>query len=427
MTTTTRRPAAPATREARAEQSMSFGDIESAVYQALLAALPKVAIGSQLYDPDIWIRDLGSDWVVWQSYDPPGGMFQVGYSIAADSTVTLTGDPVEVNQVTSFVPVERAKPAPRTRARRRTHRDLARAGEFRQVRASIELRSAGETGGEIVLQGTPIAYDAPYDVRDAYGVFRETMHPGVAAEVLRSATFDCRFLINHEGMPLARSTSGTLEFEDTPTGLNAVPHLDARSQAAQDLAVAVERGDVTQMSCGFVVAADGDEWKWGDDGTEERDVHAFSELFDVSAVTYPASPTTSIEIAQRMLRAQPIESRERIRRAWQVAKEIRKGTQIRQVDGEMLMGALEALHTADDVDLPAIVEDLETVNDALDAGQQAISDALGVDDPDGDPADLQPALTTPAGKLVAEKASDDARARQRARLQLERTRVLLAK
>jgi hypothetical protein len=48
------------------------------------------------------------------------------------------------------------------------------------------------------------------------------------------------------------------------------------------------------MSCGFIVGTD----VWNKAETY-RTVHSLSDLLDVSAVTYPASPTTDIVVARQ--------------------------------------------------------------------------------------------------------------------------------
>jgi hypothetical protein len=88
------------------------------------------------------------------------------------------------------------------------------------------------------------------------------------------------------------------------------------------LAIAIERGDISQMSCGFCVQDD--TWSIGSDGVEERDVHSFSDLFDVSAVGFAASPSTSIELTNRALMAAGKETRDRLRRTFAVGAELRK-------------------------------------------------------------------------------------------------------
>lgn len=169
------------------------------------------------------------------------------------------------------------------------------------------------------FDGTPIVYNRWYAVHDMWGTFQERMAPGVAAQIL--STCDCRFLINHDGMPLARTIAGTMTLKDTPSGLTCAVYVDeAGSQIARDLASAISRGDVSQMSCGFIVAED----EWNEDYTV-RTIKRFEELLDVSAVTYPASPTTSIGVTHHSakLRAQRQEAlderAELVRRRQQLA------------------------------------------------------------------------------------------------------------
>lgn len=436
---------------------MSFGDIQSLLYAAIVAALP-------FGKGDIWIQDCGTDWVVWHNYDQ-GGDFRVGYSIDPDTReVTFDGQPEAVAEVSTYVPVagaqtlsgepegetradskkvpcptcegsgkirdgnmtcpdcdgdgevaasETASSAPRRRPRRQG-RTLARAQERRTFAAKIELRSATLEGDTAVLRGMPIRYDAEYDVRDMFGTFRETMRPGVLDRVV-GKELDCRFLVNHEGLPYARTTNGTLVLTDTPDGVLSEATVDIRRSDARDLALSVERGDVSQMSCGFVVADDGDDWAIGGDGVQKRNVFAFDELFDVSAVTYPASPTTSIEVALRTLAGIDVESRERLRMLWHLAKDIRAGKVLSQQNGQDLADALEALHEADIVDIPGIVKQLQTIDKALDAGQAGLSAVLDRADPDGTPDDKEPELGPPPA---------NARALQDQRLRLGRLRYL---
>lgn len=105
------------------------------------------------------------------------------------------------------------------------------------------------------------------------------------------ATADCRLLYNHTGFTLARTTSGTLTLTDTPKSLNCVATLDPRQTVAADLALAVGRGDGREMSVGFIVGAD----EWSSDFSH-RLITRLGELLDVSAVAFPASPTTSVEL-----------------------------------------------------------------------------------------------------------------------------------
>ncbi len=212
---------------------------------------------------------------------------------------------------------------------------------------SIEVRDGGKDAPDtIVLTGNPIQYDAPYTVRDAIGEFEETMHPGVVGDLID--TCDCRFLINHTGMPLARTLSGTLTLEEKATSLGFTANLDARQQLANDLAVAIERGDISQMSCGFIVGKD----KWSAD-YQQRDVFAFKDFVDVSAVTYPASPTTNIEVMQRMVaeieeNEVPWSDQVRMRKMWNVAVDLRAGAVLSKANAAHVAALFGAVKQAND-------------------------------------------------------------------------------
>lgn len=98
---------------------------------------------------------------------------------------------------------------------------------------------------------------------------------------------DVRFLVDHDpAKVLARTSSGTLRLSKDKTGLVADADL-ADVSYGRDLAVLLERRDVTQMSFGFQVREGGEEWSDLKDGTQLRRLTDLA-LFDVSAVAYPA-------------------------------------------------------------------------------------------------------------------------------------------
>jgi HK97 family phage prohead protease len=172
----------------------------------------------------------------------------------------------------------------------------------------LEVRSDKDTG-TLTMEGAPIVYGKSYVVRDHFGEFEERMHPGCATQLLKRGV-DCRLLLNHEGMPMARTTSGTLDLWDTPKEMRFKASLDPRQQLATDFAIAIERRDISQMSVGMIVGND----QWGQSGgTETRDVYGLEDLLDVSGVTYPCSSSTNIEMALRAALETPVESRARLR------------------------------------------------------------------------------------------------------------------
>jgi HK97 family phage prohead protease len=169
-------------------------------------------------------------------------------------------------------------------------RDIAdRASLTREDRAftvdDIEIRSEGDT---LTFDGVASTVDTPYTVRDQFGEFTETITKGSFNRTIKQAD-DVRLLVNHSGVPMARTKSGTLRLAADPH-LRGVAPLDASNPTVQEIRSAMGRGDLDQMSIGMRVRDD----VWNDDYTERtiREV----QLFDVSIVTFPANPTTSAAI-----------------------------------------------------------------------------------------------------------------------------------
>lgn len=151
-----------------------------------------------------------------------------------------------------------------------------------------------EADGDVIrVSGYAAIFDAEADI----GGFREVIRPGAFADVLGD---DVRFLINHDGLPLARTTSGTLKIEEDERGLKIEAELSGKSTQARDLADAMERGDLSQMSFAFTMRGGREAWEDVDDESPLRIIERFGGLHDVSPVTYPAYADT--EIALRSLK-----------------------------------------------------------------------------------------------------------------------------
>jgi len=162
--------------------------------------------------------------------------------------------------------------------------------EFRRFgMATVETRKGDSETSGVDITGYASVTGEPYTVTDMLGEYQETIEVGAFKKTLADND-DVRFLYNHEGMPLARSKSGTLRLAEDDTGLKVDASLDMRSSASNALVVAIERGDVDEMSFSFRVMRQ----EWNDDYTERwiREV----KLYDVSAVTFPANPATSVKM-----------------------------------------------------------------------------------------------------------------------------------
>jgi uncharacterized protein len=161
-------------------------------------------------------------------------------------------------------------------------------GNIVDVRTSrVEMRAAAD--GTRSLTGYATTWDTFYDVCGGppWG-WSETIAKGAASKSLAERD-DVRFLVNHDGLPLARTKSGTMSLSADDLGLLVeVPSLDMTNPECVELCSAIDRGDVDEMSFAFQVMRE----EWNGDYTQRRILEL--RLFDVSAVTFPANPATII-------------------------------------------------------------------------------------------------------------------------------------
>jgi HK97 family phage prohead protease len=101
---------------------------------------------------------------------------------------------------------------------------------------------------------------------------------------------DVRLLVNHEGLPLARTAAKTLTLASDAVGLRCDASLDRSSPLVASVLSAMERGDLDEMSFAFRVIRQ----EWDADYLERRITEV--QLFDVSLVTYPANPATVAQV-----------------------------------------------------------------------------------------------------------------------------------
>lgn len=179
----------------------------------------------------------------------------------------------------------------RSQLRESIPRPLDQAGRH-VFRASIDQRSVqrrdGDGGdGSIGFTGHAIVWNTPTWIGSKRWGFWEQIAPEAVTKTLQEA--DVRFLQNHDpNLLLARNKAGTLRLSSDATGL-AVDADMAPVTYAQDLAVLLERGDISQMSFAFEELAY--KYEEADDGEALYTVTEL-RLFDVSVVTYPAYEST---------------------------------------------------------------------------------------------------------------------------------------
>lgn len=163
---------------------------------------------------------------------------------------------------------------------------------------SMERRGTA-AGGLVAVEGIASVFGYRYDVYGGpqQGGWTEEVAKGAFDETLATDP-DVVMLINHDGMPIARTLSKTLELTSGKTGLEMRAELDPRDPDVSALLVKLERGDVSEMSFGFRVTSQA--WAtlpdYPDDEMALRTITGVNlNRGDVSAVTYGASDATTIK------------------------------------------------------------------------------------------------------------------------------------
>ena len=162
---------------------------------------------------------------------------------------------------------------------------------FHRRLAPTSLDYVHESEDSIEVTGYACVFNQPYSM----GWYQEEVSPGAFSRTLGREP-DVRFLVNHEGLPLARTTSGTLTLKQDDTGLLVSAQLDPTDPDVAALVPKLRRGDLNQMSFAFRYSSDSQ--KWNDDLSAVTLSNLELDGGDVSAVTYPANPYTSISLAR---------------------------------------------------------------------------------------------------------------------------------
>ena len=158
---------------------------------------------------------------------------------------------------------------------------------------NMELRLAEQVEGEeksYMVEGYASTFD-PYVLITIDGIdYSERIEPTAFDDADLS---DVVFRIDHEGRVYARTSAGTVQLWHDENGLATRTDL-SKTQRAREVFEDIEAGNYPQMSFAFVVAEDHFE-----SDTHTRVIDRIAKVFDVSPVSFPANPNTSLSVATR--------------------------------------------------------------------------------------------------------------------------------
>lgn len=163
--------------------------------------------------------------------------------------------------------------------------------EYRNMpMVQIRKKEEGSNESSFLVEGYASTFEE-YVLFEMDGIqYKERILP----EAFEGTDFsDVVFLKDHEGTVFARTKNGTLELSVDENGLFTKTDL-SKTSASRQMFEEIEAEMYTQMSFAFVV--DDDEYNT----TEHlRTIRHITKLYDVSAVSFPANPTTDISVATR--------------------------------------------------------------------------------------------------------------------------------
>jgi uncharacterized protein len=158
--------------------------------------------------------------------------------------------------------------------------------ERRSLTGSVETRTDEKVR---TLVGYAAVFNSPTDIG---GLWSEEVAPGAFSEAVNG---DVRALVDHNtGRVIGRTKSGTLRLSEDSKGLRCEIDLPDTTDG-NDIWALVERGDISGMSFGFQVTKN----EWDETGDMPKRTIQKVELYEVSAVAFPAYDDT--EIGKRAL------------------------------------------------------------------------------------------------------------------------------
>ena len=119
--------------------------------------------------------------------------------------------------------------------------------KYREARPAQGIEVRAEEDGSVSVEG----YAAVFDQETVIGgQWREQIQRGAFADAI--SRDDVVFLINHAGLPLARTRSGTLQLSEVAHGLKIRAFLDVSDPDVRSIVPKMKRGDLDKMSFAFV-------------------------------------------------------------------------------------------------------------------------------------------------------------------------------
>lgn len=154
----------------------------------------------------------------------------------------------------------------------------------REIRSAVEFRAAED--GEYIVEGYATTFNDPYEMYEWDGL---KYYEEVDRHAFDNADMnDVIFQYDHAGKVFARQKNGTLLLKCDDHGLHVRADL-SKTEASREMYEEIKSGLVSEMSFAFTIAEES-----YDNESRTRKILKIKKVYDVSAVSIPANPSTNI-------------------------------------------------------------------------------------------------------------------------------------
>lgn len=164
--------------------------------------------------------------------------------------------------------------------------------EYRSMTVEVRQPEEGQEEKKVV-EGYASTFNDPYVLyEDKWVTYREQISPNAFDETDME---DVIMQYDHHGRVFARNKNGTLSVGPDEIGLHMEADLGG-TELGRQLYEEIRGGYTDKMSFGFTVSKDEELRTEDEDGHVDilRTITGIEKLYDVSAVSIPANPSTSI-------------------------------------------------------------------------------------------------------------------------------------
>lgn len=177
---------------------------------------------------------------------------------------------------------------------------LSKEREYRNFNSFQTIIKRSEIEGEAEKKEMVEGYASTFEEYSLFDFGTEEWRERIEPTAFDEADMtDVVFLRDHEGRVFARTKNNTISLMPDERGLFTITDL-SRTAASREMYEDIAAGNYSQMSFAFTVAEQHfEESQLGEKTIYTRIIDRIKKVYDISAVAFPANPTTDIGVSIR--------------------------------------------------------------------------------------------------------------------------------